>query len=446
MRAKRLFIGLRATLAILAVTLSVTSTCVAAEKKLHNFGINDRDGTSPDATLIFDAAGNLYGTTNVGGDYGDGTVFELTPKQGGGWTEKKLHNFYSYGYNGKDGANPIGGLIFDAAGNLYGTTELGGDYPCYGDYGCGTVFELMPTEGGGWTEKKLHNFGNGTDGTGPTAGLIFDAAGNLYGTTLNGGAYGVGTVFEMTPTEGGGWTERVLRSFGPPNGNGRDGFAPYAGLVFDAAGNLYGTTREGGTYGYGTVFELTPTEGGGWTEKKLHNFNYNGTDGFYPQTNLIFDVAGNLYGTTYEGGDYPCPSIDGTHGCGTVFEMTPSGGGWTEKKLHNFRNNGTDGTYPVSSLIFDGAGNLYGTTYYGGDYPCYYGLGCGTVFELTPAEGGGWTEQKLHNFGINSKDGIYPDGGLIFDAAGNLYGTTDNGGDYSGEFGAGDGTVFQITP
>src|SRR5664280_601677 len=191
---------------------------------------------------------SLYGTTLGGGTYYSGTVFELTPAAGGGWTEKVLHNVNE---NGTDGALPRAPLIFDAAGNLYGTTEYGGTYY---DSDLGTVFELTPAAGGGWTEKVLHNFGIGRDGTDPLAGLIFDAAGNLYGTTEYAGNYGGGTVFEWTPAAGGGWTETVLHSFG----NGTDGYSPSAGLIFDAAGNLYGTTPHGGTYEGGTVFEVTP--------------------------------------------------------------------------------------------------------------------------------------------------------------------------------------------
>src|SRR5664280_3872238 len=310
---------------------------------------------------------SLYGTTLEGGTYYSGTVFELTPAAGGGWTEKVLHNFNE---NGTDGALPRAPLIFDAAGNLYGTTEYGGTYY---DSDLGTVFELTPAAGGGWTEKVLHNFGIGRDGTDPLAGLIFDAAGNLYGTTEYGGTYydsDLGTVFELTPAAGGGWTEKVLHNFVI----GRDGTDPLAGLIFDAAGNLYGTTEYAGNYGAGTVFELTPTAGGGWTEKVLHNFN--GTDGEFPYSSLIFDGAGNLYGTTSAGGTYSS-CLSGYY-CGTVFELTPAaGGGWTETVLHSF-GNGTDGYSPSAGLIFDAAGNLYGTTPHGGTYEG------GTVFEVTP--------------------------------------------------------------
>jgi uncharacterized repeat protein (TIGR03803 family) len=422
MRGKRFSIGLRAALAIFTVTLSVTSTWAATnwnEKVLHSF--NGTDGGGPFAGLIFDAAGNLYGTTTSGGTFGYGTVFELTPTPGGGWTEQVLYSF-CHDFFCTDGEAPYAGLIFDAAGNLYGTTELGGTNIT------GTVFELTPAAGGGWTEQVLYNFQhNGTDGYHPEAGLIFDAAGNLYGMTAGGGTHDVGTVFELTPTAGGGWAETVLHTFG----NGADGVYPAGDLIFDAAGNLYGMTYDGGDYDSGTVFELTPTAGVGWTETVLHSFNNNGTDGIKPPAGLIFDAAGNLYGTTRYGG---------TYGYGTVFELTPTaGGGWTETVLHSF-GNGTDGTSPYASLIFDAAGNLYGTTLDDGYFGCPGDTHCGTVFELTPAAGGGWTEKVLHSFS-NSPDGADPFlAGLIFDAAGNLYGTTSGGGTYGG------GTVFELSP
>lgn len=350
-------------------------------------------------------------------------MFELTPKAGRGWKETILHNFNN---NGRDGIYPYGGLIFDGTGNLYGTTAEGGAH------NGGTVFELTPKAGGGWTEKVLHafNYNNGSDGTNPYVSLIFDAVGNLYGTTYNGGSYNHGTVFELTPKAGGGWTETVLYNFNP---NGIDGTNPYASLIFDGTGNLYSTTNYGGSQNSGTVFELTPQAGGGWTESVLHSFKNNSRDGNAPFASLILDSVGNLYGTTSSGG---------AHGDGTVFELTPSaGGGWTEKVLHNFNLNGRDGASPFSGLIFDAAGNLYGTTLQGGDHT-YCGGGCGTVFELTPKAGGGWTEKLLHKFNFfTGKSGEYPNAGLVFDAAGNLYGTTLNGGVPENA-----GTVFEIIP
>jgi uncharacterized repeat protein (TIGR03803 family) len=220
---------------------------------------------------------------------------------------------------------------------------------------------LTPAAGGTWTEKVLWSFGGGTDGILPRDWLIFDAAGNLYGTTTTGGTSSAGTVFELSPS-GGGWTEQVLHAF-----NGTDGRNPIAGLIFDAAGNLYGTTNQGGTSNLGTVFELTPAAGRTWTEQVLHNFG-GGTDGAGPQAGLIFDAAGNLYGTTFSGGSY---------GGGTVFRLNAQG----EVLLQSF--SGTDGANPVGGLVFDAAGNLYGTTNLGGASSFCSG-GCGTVFEITP--------------------------------------------------------------
>jgi len=226
-----------------------------------------------------------------------GTVFELAREAKGSWTEKVLRSFSD---NGKDGFGPYGGLIFDASGNLYGTTYYGGNTPdCNSNTGCGTVFELTPDTSGRWKEKILHNF-NGTDGAGPYARLIFDASGNLYGTTVAGGIYdgGVGTVFELTRKAGGSWAEKVLHEF---NYNGTDGIWPFDSVIFDASGNLYGTTSAGGFYEVGTVFELTPEKSKGWTEKILYSFD-DATASFSPYAGLIFDTVGNLYGTTVDGG------------------------------------------------------------------------------------------------------------------------------------------------
>jgi uncharacterized repeat protein (TIGR03803 family) len=410
MQAKNLSLGWLAA-AIIAVTVLGAATRSAAQQERTLYSFDGTDGSTPSGGVTFDAAGNLYGTTQSGGAYGGGTVFELTPKAGGIWTGKTLHNFG----NGTDGAFLQSSLILDAAGNLYGTTDAGG---AYGD---GTVFELSPKAGGGWAEKVLHNF-NGTDGEHSDASLIFDAAGNLYSTTYEGGAYGGGTVFELTPKAGGGWVEKVLHNFG----SGPDGAQPQTGLIFDAAGNLYSTTYNGGANGEGTVFELMPKAGGGSTEKVLYSFE-GGTDGINPIGELIFDAAGNLYGTTYWGG---------THAYGTVFELTPNaGGGWTEKSLHGFPNNfGTEGSNPVAGVILDAAGNLYGTTNYGGGAS----PGNGTVFELRPTAGGSWEFGLLHSFdGTDGSSSSYVS--LIVDAAGNLYDTTGGGGAYGG------GTVFEIT-
>jgi uncharacterized repeat protein (TIGR03803 family) len=256
----------------------------------------------------------------------------------------------------------------------------------------------------------------------------------LFGTTDQGGAYGYGTVFELMPVAGGGWTEKILHNFmkKPADGN-----YPNTGVIFDNAGNLYGTTSYGGTHDAGIAFELVLEPDGSWSEKILHNFEYGRADGSHPQ-NLIFDNAGNLYGTTAgAGGGVNC---DG-YGCGVAFELMPGGGGiWTEKILHNFNNDGKDGLNPPgSALTFDKRGNLYGNTGNGGT-----GEG-GTVYELSPQANGSWTEQILHAFIPGRLDGYGPFGNLIFDENENLYGVTYWGG-ANGATGEGDGIVFELSP
>jgi uncharacterized repeat protein (TIGR03803 family) len=414
MQNKKLCRGLAVVLALIATATLMAATCAVAqtEKVLYSFDDNGKDAYSPNSSLIFDKSGNLYGTTRVGGIYNDGAVFELTPKVDGSWTERVLHSFNN---TGKDGFNPYGGLVIDASGNLYGTTYFGGAY------GYGTVFELIPQAGGGWPEKVLHNFNNtGTDGEYPFGSLIFNA-GNLYGTTVLAAGEGVGTVFELKQRADGDWVEKTLLRF---TSNGTGG-GSYAGLVFDAAGNLYGTTSTGGSQNAGAVFELSPATDGTCTESLIHSFADNGTDGYDPVAGLIFDPSGNLYGTTYLGGIYDS---------GTAFELSPLGdGNWNETVLYDFAGGG-DGAFPnYGSLIFDSTGNLYGMTVTGGAY------GVGTAFELSPAVGGGWTKTILHSFG-SGEDGVGPFAGLIFGTSGKLYGTTQSGGNYF------DGIVFEITP
>ena len=421
-------------LLITLVSLAILPSALAQdnEQKLRNFNNSHGYwGTSPSSALVLDSAGNLYGTTATGGPNhslcngnGCGTAFELVPGPNGKWSEKLLHSF-----NGRDGMEPMANLIFDAAGDLYGTTFAGGDLTCRdgGGKGCGTVFELIPGANGKWAEKVLHRFG-GKDGFTPTASLIFDTKGNLYGTTLGGGTYGGGTVFELTPNGSGQWTGSLLYSFSSGNG----GFNPYAGVILDTQGNLYGTATSGGAYDLGTVFELTPGSNGQWTETLLYSFGSSRKDGSVPYGGLIFDTAGNLYGTGFDGG---------THGYGAVFEMTPgTNGQWTETLLYSFGSIRNDGWLPMGNLVFDASGNLYGSTYAGGvQRSACDTYGCGTVFELSPGANGTWTEQILHRFG-KGKDGANPQSGPILDSSGNLYGTTPLGGAY------GYGTAFKITP
>jgi uncharacterized repeat protein (TIGR03803 family) len=356
--------------------LSRTKRGVWKEKVLHSFGCNDVDGNEPWAGVIFDGSGNLYGTTLYGGAYYNGAVFELTPERNGTWTETILHSFK---LSTEDGGSPIGGLVRDKSGNIYGTTSAGGaNWNC--DLGCGVVFELSLGANRVWTEKVLHSF-NGSDGDYPTAELLFDQNGHLYGTTEFGGLDGYGTVFELTQAKKGMWVEKVLHDF-----HGADGKWCWGGLVADAEGNLYGTTIWGGSYDYGALFELSRSNNGTWTEKLLHSFNYNGKDGALPRAGLVFDALGRLYGTTEAGGAYSS-SCWIKQGCGTVYELNPSKNHrWTEKVLHSFANDGTDGFQPQSTLILDRSGRLYGITVLGGAGPkCNGGgYGCGTAFEVTP--------------------------------------------------------------
>jgi uncharacterized repeat protein (TIGR03803 family) len=333
------------------------------ERVLYSFNPpNHVDGTNPGASLVLDAAGNLYGTTEYGGLHGGGVVFELKPRGNGNWSETVLRHFNPFdvgGYRPATGA----GVILDKAGNLYGTTSTGGAH------NTGTVFELTNASGV-WHEKVIHQFvNNQRDGFTSYAGLIFDAAGNLYGTTCQGGSSDNGTVFEMSPGAAGTWSEKTLYSFGGKK-NHYDGACPEASLVMDASGNLYGTTVFGGPFNnYGTVFELSPNPDRGWTEKILHDFNNDGSDGYLPEGNLAIDGAGNLYGLTHNGG---------ANNDGTAFEVKPSAGSWTEKILHNFNKDGVDGYEPVGGLIIDAVGNLYGTTSVGG------ARGGGAAFVITP--------------------------------------------------------------
>jgi uncharacterized repeat protein (TIGR03803 family) len=289
------------------------------ESVLYSFS-GGTDGIWPYASLTFDVHGNLYGTTTGGGSGrcggGCGTVFKLKPNSDGSWTEKVLYSFH----RGADGAGPGASLIFDAAGNLYGTTAGGGSRKCYG--GCGTVFRLKPNSDGSWTEKVLYKFTGGPWAAPLDASLIFDAAGNLYGATPAGEYGGAGTVFKLTPNSDGSWTESVLYSFT----GGADGWNPTAGLIFDAAGNLYGTTTDGGAYHYGTVFELMPNSDGSWRENVLHHFKNHPAAG--PWAGVTFDAAGNLYGTTYKGGP-----VDGGV---VFKLTPHSGGSWRYSVLHTF--------------------------------------------------------------------------------------------------------------
>lgn len=381
-------------------------------KVLYNFNYTS---ANPYA-LISDAAGNAYGVG--GGQDGFGTIYELSPTAG-------YHLLYAFHFGGVGGKGPVGSLVLDSAGNLYGATSSGGNHNAIcGSSGCGVVYKLSPSSNGGlWTETVLYSFcsqPNCADGWFPVAGVIFDSAGNLYGTTQAGGL-GCGTVFELTPT-GANWNEQVLHSVS-------EGCFPSAGLTFDGAGNLYGTVSSSGPGGGGLVFELSPNARGAWTYADLYAFGSSGSqDAAGPESTLVFDSAGNLYGTTLGGGQF---------GSGTVFRLAADAGAWTEAVLHSF-GNGNDGAIPVTGLVLDASGNLYGTTVGGGDPGCG-SSGCGTVYTLSPTEGGGWFE-RVFRFPADGQLGLEPYSSVVLDSAGNVFGTAKTGGANN------DGVVFKITP
>jgi uncharacterized repeat protein (TIGR03803 family) len=409
---------------------------------------NITKGMTPLSGLIADKAGNLYGVTSIGGngdcsDFGGGsgcgTVYKLIAPatNGGAWTEAVLYNFQG----GADGDEVVGSLIFDKSGNLYGTTGLGGGGGC--TYGCGTVFELSPptTKGGSWTKSTLYTFqGGNTDAAYPAAALVFDAKGNLYGSSefggnANCGGFGCGTIFELSPPPqpGGAWTEAVLHTFVGPTT--LDAYSPSSNLIFDAAGNLYGTAGFGGDSNNGAIFEMTPpaTQGDPWSEAVIYSF-IGPPDGASPSAGLVLAPSGVFYGTATGWG----PNL-----AGTVFALAPpaeAGGAWTVTVLHAFTLL-TDGGNPGSSVVLDAAGNLYGTTAVGGNYSCNAGFddGCGVAFQLAvpTKKGGAWKETVLHSF-TGGHDGIQPEAGLVFGKFGLLYGTTETGGV------AGAGTVFSV--
>ena len=405
---------------LFALTVLVSPAPAQTFKLLYNF-TGGPDGAHPYAGVTMDAAGNLYGTTNVGGDsncnsgHGCGTVYELKRK-GTGFV---LNPLYSFGVVPNDAGIANAPVVFGRDGALYSTTSYGGTL------GKGAVFKVRPlptackTALCPWSEEVLYSFQGGANGDGANPiGLIFDQAGNIYGTTSGGGTYGHGTVYEMT-SSGGVWTDSILHIFG----GGVDGSIPYRSvLVFDNAGNLYGTTSLGGSYGYGTVFQLTPS-GGGWTENVIYNFT-EGQDGGYPYAGLIFDQAGNLYGATTDAG---------TGGGGTIFELSPSGGGWTFSVLYSITGLGGYSCGPAWALTRDAAGNLYDTT------QCDGANNLGNVFRLTNT-GGTWAYTSLHDFSNNTNDGALPASGVTLDTNGNLYGTTNYGG------ANGKGTIWEIAP
>jgi uncharacterized repeat protein (TIGR03803 family) len=424
-----------------AVLVSLSGVFANAQAKynvLYAFGTNGggNDGWSPNGGPAFDGLGNMYGTTYFGGGNtsnlcpdGCGTVFEVSPIAGGGWAEKLLHSFA----DNQDGLHPSSSLVLDAQGNLYGTTAGTGGDTCQAPE-CGTAFELSPALDGTWTESILYSFTGPPDGVDPVAPVIFDAEGNLYGTTYSGGTNGFGTVFELSPPSlpGSSWTESILYDFCQVGGPRKcsDGAYPNAGVVLDGSGNVYGTTTNGAVQRvWGLVYELSPHSGGTWTQSVLHKFD--ASNGGIPEAGLSFDTAGNLYGTVYSGGlsgstcnkeMYPPYSI----ACGGAFRLTPSReGGWIEGK---FLFSGQNGGNPLVGLVVDGS-SVYGTTSKGGK-------GYGTVFRIM----GGGSETVLYKFcsRSNCTDGDTPNGITLNN--GQIFGVTQHAGAYN------QGVVFSIAP
>jgi uncharacterized repeat protein (TIGR03803 family) len=392
------------TFALVAIMfiLAIPSRAQPSEKILYSF-TNSGDGGYPQGGLIIDSKGNLYGTTSGGGTSQSGTVFQLSPGSNGTWAETVI---YSFGFGPTDGSGPYGGLVIDSNGNLYGATRFGGASFR------GTVYELSPGANGIWNERVLYSFTGGADGGSPyDTNLTIDNAGNLYGTTVNGGTYQFGVVFELVAGANGTFTEKVLHAFT----GGDDGANPYnSSVVIDSAGKLYGIAREG-EHDYGLVFELAPQPDGTWSEKVIYAFSGAGGEA-NPLGGLLLDSVGRLYGVAYD-----------------AFELVPESNGITHKTLHTF-SGAPDGAYPESALIADKTGNLYGTSNDGGDH-------YGTVFELMAGPNGNWTERVLHRFSSSGGDGMFPTfAPLVIDASGNLYGVTPTGG--ASNF----GVVFEVTP
>jgi uncharacterized repeat protein (TIGR03803 family) len=414
-----LFCGIALT--IFTVVLIAPEVWGQTFKVLHSFG-DTGDGFYPHAGQVFDNQGNLYGVTDEGPTaaqcfgYGCGTVYQLKPNADGSWTETVIRAF-----NGNDGAFPSSTPIFDAQGNLYGSTYCDESY-CYH---LGFVYQLTPGSNGSWTETILHQFSASWDGGEPQE-LTFDAAGNLYGEAYTGGLNNTGTVFTLNRSAG--WQERLLYNFGPINGG--DGTDPTGVSTLDSAGNFYGATQGGGAYGYGVIFKLTKEAGLFWQKTLLHQFT-GAADGDLPN-GVIFGPDGSLYGTTQSGGYVGAGVCGFSRGCGTVFKLTAnSDGTWTETVLYSFRG-AVDGAFPTRGITFDGAGNIYGTTSGGGGSGSVCGpYGCGTVYELIPGSGGQWNKRTLHSF-TGGSDGWSPASILTIGSEGKVYGTAGLGGSHNG--------------
>jgi uncharacterized repeat protein (TIGR03803 family) len=401
MKTEKFSHALRSTIAIAVVSLASATLALAqyTPTTLYNFP-NVGDGQQQPSDLIWDTAGNLYGTANILGDscvdQGEcGIVFELS-QSGGVWTETTLYTLTRKGL-----LSP--GIVMDSHGSLFGATLNGGlENDC--NAGCGSIYELSPSDGG-WTFKVIHdfNFDNGARPNPPMVG----ADGNLYGTTQNGGSGGPGegVVYRLSQTAKGGWVSTVLHRFADAN----DGSVPASALIQDTAGNLYGTTSQGGPYGGGSVFKLTANGAGGFKFGWIYDFGNSIVKGINPFGTLVIDpLSGSLYGTTQRGGRTG-PGCTNNNGCGVVFELVYNGTGYTYKTIKIFQPT-EDGENTAAGLVEDTAGNLYGTTPFGKGFT-------GTVFELTPTESG-WQETIL----FTADSDLASFNGVLLDSSGNLYG------------------------
>lgn len=402
---------------IIMVILAVAAVAEGAQTQVIYSFAGGRDGEYADTDLVMDTAGSLYGSTVQGGAFSSGTVFQLSPA-GTGWTHNVLYSFTG----GADGGEPYKGVTLGPQGNLYGTAGVGGLYtgPCI-DTGCGVVFKLT-NSGGVWTQRVIHSFTGGNDGYGPGAGVTVDAHGKVYGTTPTGGANGFGIVYELKPDGNGQWTETAIHTFA----GGTDGIGGSAGrLALDSSGNVYGLCTTGGANGAGVVFELTPNPSGEWTETILYTFKDAPSSGF-PYGALVADAKGNLYGTTY---------YAGKNDLGTVYRLSQRNGVWTQAWMYSFKG-GTAGSSPISTLAADAAGNLYGTTSEGGAAAC----GCGAVFKLTLSDAAAPVYSVVYRF-KGPPDGAFVYNGMVADSSGTvLYGATVHGGTFN------EGALYRFTP
>jgi uncharacterized repeat protein (TIGR03803 family) len=408
-----------ASVVFLAAFLGSLPANAQTETILYSFA-GSPDGATPYGNLVRDPQGNLYGTTAYGNldGSGHGTVFEITANG----EETVLYNFKG----GRDGSNPYGALIFDAAGNLYGTTISGGS-GCNGG-GCGTVFELSP-RGQTWKETVLHRFAKDRDGDNPLSGPRQDAQGNLYGTTSDGGKCGKGltrggTIYELSPSKGQ-WSASILHTFCAANDLTR---GDYGTLAMDSAGNLYGTAGL-------EAYELSNPTGQAWTYETIHDFTVGNGSGF-SVGGVVLDNERNVYGVNAIGGQ---PRL------GSVFELIAKEG-WRLKVLHTFQGKAhRDGANPALAPTLDGSGNLFGTTHNGGSPGGVCGGECGVVYKLAPATGGDWTETVLYDFTNSTpEDGYNPIASVTLDDVGNLFGVTTKGGFSSAVRPCDCGVVYKI--